>query len=172
MEIKKVEVGSLKTNCYILKKDNDILIIDPGAEFEKIKKEIDGKVIAVLITHNHFDHIGALNELKSFYNVESYDKNSLKEGKQKLGSFEFEVIYNPGHTSDSISFYFEKDKVLFSGDFIFKEEIGRCDLPTGDYKEMLKSINKIKKNPNDIVIYPGHGDMTTLEHEKTYNSYF
>ena len=172
MEIKKVEVGSLKTNCYILKKDNDILIIDPGAESEKIKKEIDGKVIAVLITHNHFDHIGALNELKSFYNVESYDKNSLKEGKHKFNNFEFKVIFNPGHTSDSISFYFEKDKVLFSGDFIFKEEIGRCDLPTGDYKEMLKSIDMIKKYPNDIVIYPGHGDMTTLEHEKTYNSYF
>lgn len=170
MKLEKVVVGNLMENCYILEKDNKVLVIDPGDEEEKIKEKINGReVVGVLITHKHPDHIGAIYSIKdaliySFYN--------LDEKEYYFGPFKFTVIKNPGHTSDSISFYFEEEKLLFSGDFIFYEAIGRCDLPTGSISEMKESINKIKKYPPDITIYPGHGDSTTLSHEIQNNIYF
>ena len=82
------------------------------------------------------------------------------------------MIYNPGHSKDSISFFFEKEKVMFVGDFIFLESIGRCDLEGGSFIEMQKSIEKLKRYSIDITLYPGHGEKTTLEHEKRNNSFF
>jgi len=173
MEIVNIKVGILECNCYILKENNQILIIDPGSDFEKINKHIkDDEILGVLITHNHFDHIGALNEIKKTYNPQILTYNNLEEKKYNLGPFSFEVIYTKGHSEDSITFYFEKENIMFVGDFIFKEDIGRCDLETGNYKEMLKSINKIKKYQKNIEIYPGHGEKTNLEHEKEKNIYF
>ena len=170
MEIKTVVVGDLQTNCYILRKNNDVLIIDPGDEIEKIKKEIGtSQVVGVLITHNHFDHIGALYH---FDKNTIYDISNLEEKEYIMKNFNFEVIYTKGHTSDSISYYFKEDKSLFCGDFIFYENIGRCDLPTGNFNEMKKSINKIKKYPENTKIYPGHSESTTLHHEIKNNIYF
>lgn len=170
MEINTVVVGSLDTNCYILRKDNNVLVIDPAGDIDKINKVIgESKVTGVLVTHNHFDHIGAL----SYFDKDVvYDYNKLEEKKYNIASFKFKVIYTPGHTSDSISYYFEDVNSLFSGDFIFYECIGRCDLPTGDIDVMNKSIDKIKKYPKDMIIYPGHGKSTTLEHEIDNNIFF
>ena len=123
MNIKKVVVGYLETNCYILEKDEECLIIDPGDNFEMIKSNIDKNVIGILLTHNHFDHIGALNDLVKYYNVKVYDKSNLKEGNNKINDFEFDIFYNPGHTDESISFIF-KD-LMFSGDFIFKGRLNQ-----------------------------------------------
>lgn len=169
MEIKIVKVGYLQTNCYILKKNDNIIIIDPGDEYEKIKKEIDKNVSAILITHNHFDHIGAL---KQFKNVKIYDYNNLKEQNYNIDGFKFKVIYTKGHTNDSISFYFKEEKVMFTGDFVFKNSIGRTDLETGSNEEMKKSIEKLKEYPSNITLYPGHGDKTTLENEIKINPFF
>ena len=170
MEIEIVKVGYLETNCYILKKDNKVLVIDPGDEIDKINKVIgEFQVVGVLVTHNHFDHIGALS---NFNKELIHDYTNLEEKKYNIGGFNFEVIHTPGHSNDSISFYFEEHKNLFCGDFIFYENIGRCDLPTGDFSVMKKSINKIKKYLKDITIYPGHGEYTTLEHEIKNNIYF
>ena len=170
MEIKTLIVGPLQTNCYLLKKDNDVLIIDPGSDADKIKESIKGNVIAILLTHHHFDHIGALAELEKFYDVPVYDFNSLEEGKHKVKKFNFDVIYTPGHTNDSVTYYFKDDKIMFVGDFIFKNSIGRTDLG-GNMAEMINSINKIKKYPKDIKLYPGHGNSTTLGYEKENNYY-
>ena len=85
--------------------------------------------------------------------------------------FNFEVIYNPGHTDDSISYYFKEENILFSGDFIFKGSVGRTDLG-GNNLDMLNSINKIKQYNKDIIIEPGHGEETTLEYELKYNPFF
>lgn len=173
MKIKKIVVGELEENCYILEKENSCLIIDPGAEFDKIKTEVGSKmVLGVLLTHHHFDHIGALEETLAYYSTQLYDFNSLQEKDYQVGPFQFKVIYNPGHSKDSISFLFLEERVMFVGDFIFLESIGRCDLEGGDFIEMQKSIEKLKQCQNNLTLYPGHGLKTTLEYEKKHNSFF
>ena len=166
MKVKTVVVGTYQTNCYILLKGNCVLVVDPGDEFEKIKPLLSNrKILGALVTHHHEDHIGALE-----YFDKIYDFNNLRIGKNEIGPFKFEVIYTPGHTSDSVTYYFYQEKVMFTGDFLFKETIGRTDLKTGNQKEMLLSLNKIKKYP-DVKIYPGHGLSTTLDYEKQNNVY-
>ena len=154
MKIKKLIVGELDENCYILEQDGKYLVIDPGAEFEKIDAEIDGELEEILVTHNHFDHVGALKELEQKYGVQA------NQYKQK--TFKYEIISTPGHTNDSKSFYFSQDKIMFTGDFLFYNSIGRMDLPTGSQKEMQESLEKISNYPLDTRIYPGHFYSGTL----------
>ena len=173
MEIDVVKTGYLEENCYILKKDGQALIVDPGDDFFKIKEKLtDVKPLAILITHRHFDHIGALDECIKEYSVPVYDQSNLKNGDIVIGPFSFEEIENPGHSKDSISFYFRKEKLMFCGDFIFQGTIGRCDLEGGSMTEMRKSIAQIKTFPDDITLFPGHGPFTTLGEEKKSNFYF
>ena len=162
MNIKIVKVGYLETNCYILEKDNKCLIIDPGSDASKIISNVSLNVVGILLTHRHFDHIGALDEIRDYYNVKVYDKNNLKEGINSIDIFEFVVKYTLGHTLDSISFIF--DDIMFSGDFIFNNGIGRCDLG-GDYELMKESIKNLLKSNINYKIYPGHGDSTYLYDE-------
>jgi len=170
MNIKRLILGPLETNCYLIIKDGNCLIVDPAFDFEFIKKEINNlNLIGILITHYHFDHIGALEELKNYYNVPIYDYNS--KGNINIENFSFDIIYNPGHTNDSITFYFKDDKIMFVGDFLFRESIGRTDLPTGNNNQMLESLKMIKKYSNEIIIYPGHGPKTNLGYEKNNNVY-
>lgn len=172
MKLDRVVTGYLEENCYILKINYNCLVIDPGDDYYKIKEKIgNNKVIGILLTHNHFDHVGALNDVVEEYKAPIYSFENLKEGDNIIEEFSFEVIFTPGHTRDSICFYFEKEKIMFTGDFLFKESIGRCDLPTGNYIEMEESIKKIKKYNNDIVIYPGHGEKSILSYEKEHNRY-
>ena len=160
MEINKVVVGMLETNCYILKKNNKCLVIDPGDEHDKIEKIIgNNEVVGVIITHYHFDHIGALNK---FDETIILDRHNLEEKEYNISNFKFDVIYTPGHKEDSITIYFKEDKIMFTGDFIFKGAIGRTDLKGGNDIDMINSLNKIDKYDKDIIIYPGHGDKTTL----------
>ena len=173
MIIEKIVVGKFHCNCYILIIDNDVLIIDPGDDSDKIIDLIGNKnVLGIIITHYHFDHIGAVNDLKSKYNTIVYDRNKLSEGINRIGRFKFEVIYTPGHKEDLITIYFEESKAIFCGDFIFKNSIGRCDLDGGNISDMMKSIEKIKKYDKDIIIYPGHGEITSLGYEINNNPYF
>lgn len=173
MKIDVIKVGKLQCNCYLLDIDGDILVIDPGDEFDKIKNRIGNRnVVGIIITHHHFDHVGALEGMIDEYKVMVYDKNNMYEGNNIIGKFNFEVIYTPGHKEDAISIYFKESKLMFCGDFIFRDSIGRCDLPGGNIKEMIESINKIKKYDRDTVIYSGHGESTTLEYEINNNMYF
>ena len=159
MKVDRVIVGDLLTNCYILSIDNNCIVIDPGDEYNKIREKIGNKKIkGVIVTHNHFDHVGALSY---FNNI--YDYSNLKEGINNIDKFEFEVIYTPGHTNDSICIYFKKEKIMFTGDFIFKDGIGRTDLG-GNEIDMITSINKIAIYPN-VKIYPGHGESSYLKDE-------
>lgn len=164
MDIKKVIVGDLETNCYILTIDNECLIIDPGDDFSLIKDNLkDKKVIGCLVTHFHPDHIGALEEVISYYDVEV--------NKPKYGKFNYEIIETPGHTFDSKTFYFKNINTMFTGDFIFYRSIGRTDLGGND-EDMKKSLDNIKKYEDNIIIYPGHGPSTTLGEEKQYFSLY
>ncbi len=173
MKIERVIVGRIECNCYILSVNNKVLIIDPGDEFKKIDKVINGReVVGIIITHYHFDHIGAIDDIVNKYKTKVYDKHNLSEGLNKIDCFSFDVIFTPGHKEDLITIYFKNEKVMFCGDFIFKDSIGRCDLDGGDINIMFESIEKIKKYDRDITIYPGHGEWTTLGYEMDNNIYF
>ena len=173
MKITNIKVGYLECNCYILEIDNKVLVIDPGDNYEKIRLELsDKEVLGILNTHNHFDHVGCIDDFVNEYKVEVYSYNNLEEREYNIGPFKFEVIYTPGHSVDSITFYFKKEKLMFTGDFLFYDTIGRCDLEGGDFSMMKKSISKIKKYDSNIEIYPGHGNSTTLIREFNYNLYF
>lgn len=171
MKSKAIKVGFLEENCYLLEKENQILIIDPGDDFSKIKREVgSNNVLGVLITHKHFDHIGALKDVIMTYNCPIYEKKNVEEKKYEIGPFSFSVIYTPGHSEDSITYYFEEENSMFVGDFLFEGTIGRCDLPSGNERKMKESLMKICKY-NDVNIYPGHGNSTTLFKEKMDNPY-
>ena len=163
MKIDRVVVGPLETNCHIISIGNNCLVIDPGDEYERIKNAVGNKnILGVFITHYHFDHIGALNYLDKKLIL---DKNNLEEKEYKIDNFNFEIIYTPGHKEDLICIYFKEEKIMFTGDFIFKGGIGRTDLEGGSPIEMINSLNKIKKYDKDIILYPGHGESTTLLNE-------
>ncbi len=172
MNIKKILTGYLDENCYVLIKNNECLVVDPGDNFPKIKEQIgDAKVLGVLITHSHFDHIGALRNFLTKRSIKIFKRSNLEEKEYKIGSFTFQCLYTPGHSKDSVSFYFEEENVMFDGDFIFKESIGRTDLPGGSDIEMQESIKKILTLNEDITLYPGHNEETTLKYEKENNPY-
>ena len=166
MKIEKIKVGQLRCNCYVLSINNECIVIDPGAEYNKIKEIIGPKkVIAVLITHNHFDHVGALDNFDVRY---IYDFSNLEEKEYHFSNFKFKVIKTPGHSSDLLTYYFKEEQAMFTGDFLFKDCIGRTDLFSSSNEDMINSLNKITNYPDEVTIYPGHGDNSTIKHEK-YN---
>ena len=183
MEIEKRVVGIYEENCYLIKKDNNGLIVDPGDDVEAILDMIkDTNIEGILITHAHFDHIGALKELEEKLNVPIYYYNingelnykelvDIKEDIYKTNSFTFKVIYTPGHRNDSVTFYFYEYDIMFTGDFLFYLSIGRTDMEYADKYEMINSIKLIKEYSDTIRIYPGHGTSSTLGFEKKYNNY-
>jgi glyoxylase-like metal-dependent hydrolase (beta-lactamase superfamily II) len=173
MKIEKIVIGAYQENCYLLETNNKYLLVDPGEGLDKILEFINGKdIVGILITHGHNDHIASLDEIVNKFNYPVYRYDNLKEGRLVIGPFNIEVIFVSGHTPDSVCYYFRGEKVMMTGDFLFKESIGRCDLEGGNFTIMKESINKIKKYDDDITIYPGHGDKSTLGYEKKYNYYF
>lgn len=172
MEIKQIITGTLDENCYVLIKDGNCLVIDPGADYSKIKEVIaENKVLAVLITHSHFDHIGALRNFLTKRSIKIFKRSNLIEKDYEVGNFQFKCLYTPGHSKDSVTFYFKENNAMFVGDFVFKESVGRCDLPGGSEAEMNTSLKKLIVYPDNIDLYPGHGEVTTLNHEKENNPY-
>ena len=170
MKIDRVVVGYLQCNCYVLSIGDECIVIDPGDDCEHIKNIIaNKKVIAILITHHHFDHIGAID---NFDKNLIYDFSNLEEKEYQFSNFKFEVINTPGHTNDLLTYYFKENNMMFTGDFLFKDSIGRTDFENSSNKDMINSLNKIKRYDNNIIIYPGHGDSSTLGHEKDNISYY
>lgn len=173
MEVRKIKVGNLQTNCYILVHEDRCLVIDPGDQFYSIQEQIgNNKLVAILVTHRHSDHIGALDHLVREYNVPVYDRSNLNEGEVDIDVFHFKVIYTPGHRSDCITLIFDEYNFMFTGDFLFKNSIGRTDLETGNMNEMQQSIERIKEYSDRFRVYPGHGDVTVLGEEKLNNPFF
>lgn len=170
MNVEVIINGYLKENCYIAYDEKNALIIDPGSEGEKIVNFIEKNklnVKAILITHYHFDHIAALDYLKEKYNTNVIDYKSDKD--IIIDNFYFRVIECFGHTLDSVIFYFYKNKIIFSGDFIFKGTIGVTE--EENYSLMMNSLKIIKTFDKDVIIYPGHGESTTVL-EELRNNYF
>lgn len=161
MKVEILVLGPLDTNTYILSKDGKCIIIDPADDAEKIvsfcsKYEVE----EIIVTHHHFDHIGALEKLEKYYNI----KHNTFLGK----TFSYDIIKTPGHTDDSISIFFGGQNLLFSGDLIFYHSIGRYDFPNSNYNDLIKSLKKISKLSLDTTIFPGHGEKTSLNEEIKY----
>lgn len=206
MQIANLEVGYVKENCYLYWDEQTLegIIIDPGDEGSKLIKFIDKRKIklkAILITHAHYDHIGACLEIKARYNipisigkkevpllsnnnlnglVKVANNNNIIEADRtfvdndifEFGNCKLKVIFTPGHTAGGVCFYDEANQILFSGDTLFLEGIGRSDYPTGNSEQIMSSIkNKLFKLPNEVRVFPGHGLDTTIIHEKQNNPF-
>ncbi|MEG6585596.1 MBL fold metallo-hydrolase [Dendrosporobacter sp. 1207_IL3150] len=204
MKITKFEVGHLGTNCYIVTclETKNTAIIDPGGNAEEIIAYLNGeqlKVICIVNTHGHADHIAANNKLKeatgadvmihqddaemltsSNRNLSAYIGSSLvlkpadrilKDGDLiNVGKIELKVIHTPGHTLGGICLY--TDGVLFSGDTLFAESVGRTDFPGGSMGKLISSIkNKLLVLPDETKVLPGHGPETSIGWERSNNPF-
>ncbi|MED1468233.1 MBL fold metallo-hydrolase [Bacillus salipaludis] len=207
MKWSQIPLGVLQTNCYIVEKpDQTCLIFDPGSEGKKLinwltKREL--RPVAIFLTHAHFDHIGAVDEVRDFFKIPVYVheeeeewlsdpklngskffmmKESVnarpaefvlkKEEDIKIAGFEFKLFETPGHSPGSVSYYFEHEGFVVSGDALFKGSIGRTDLPKGNQAQLLKSIHdKLLFLPEETVVLPGHGPETTIIEEMDSNPF-
>ena len=206
VNVKKMIVGPVQTNCYLVcpKERSEAVIIDPGDDAFRIEMKLKEAGLvpkAILLTHGHFDHIGAVVSLKERFNIEIYafceekqilstDMNLagmiggerlhleadhyLKDGELlQIAGMEFKVIHTPGHTIGSCCYLMEREKILFSGDTLFYHSHGRTDFPTGSQSAIIRSIvDKLMVLDEDTVVYPGHECDTTIGSEKMiYGSY-
>ncbi len=206
MKIQCNSIGALGTNCYFISNEEtkETVIIDPadlGSDIIKIIEEQKLVPVAILLTHGHFDHVMAVNELREKYKISAYASEQEKEliqdremnasvlagvsytmipdGYLKDGEiltftgFSIKVIHTPGHTIGSICYYLEEENALFSGDTLFHETVGRTDLATGSMEMIMDSIkHKLFVLPEETKVYPGHGYESSIGHEKANNPYF
>ena len=191
MKIKRFIGGLLESNGYVIyqQQGGDAYLIDPGYNskvFIEYIKEQDFSLKGILLTHHHYDHVGAVERIKDVFecpvymhrrDCDMYRKNVdiyMEDGDViDLEGEKLVVISTPGHTAGSVCFMSDKSKVCFTGDTIFNVDLGRTDLEGGSEREMRDSIlNIIDKWPNDIMIYPGHGDGCTMKKVRNINSEF
>ena len=173
---------------------------DYGDQIFKAMKDNGFEVAAILLTHGHFDHIWGCSRLRQLTSAPVYayegeeevllssDLNVsagagractvkantlLKDGEEvTIEGMTFKLIATPGHTQGSCCYYFEEANMLISGDTLFEESVGRTDLPTGSMSTLVRSVkDKLFELPDAVVVYPGHGDSTTIGHEKKYNPF-
>jgi len=200
MMLKILAVGELQVNCYILADETtkEAVVIDPGADPDGIKECIAKnklKPLFIVNTHGHADHIAAnkflnlpiwIHELEKDFLIDPSKNMSaffgidilsleparlLKDGDEiSVGSLKITVLHTPGHTPGSISL--KVDNIIFTGDALFCEGIGRTDFSYGSEKGLLNSIrNKILTLPDETIVYPGHGPASTIGHEKKNNPF-
>lgn len=195
-------LGSFQENCYILYNENSAIIIDPGDQGQRITKFLEENnltIKAVLLTHGHIDHIGALAYLSLKYNFITYiheeDSDFLNNPSLNLSltftntafkyekavktfvdqevlsfdDFVFKCHHLPGHTPGSTIFEWVGHKTMFTGDVIFKDSVGRYDLPLGSHYDTKQSMLKLKMFDENYLLYPGHGIYTSLDDEKRNN---
>lgn len=163
-------------------------------------KENGFTVAAIFLTHGHFDHIWGVEELRKLSGAKVYAWEEEKEvcedasvnvsagagrpcslkadvyvkdgEKISIAGMNCQLLGTPGHTKGSCCYYFEDDKILLSGDTLFQESVGRTDFPTGSMSNLVRSVReKLMPLPEDVKVYPGHGEATTIGHEKEYNPF-
>lgn len=204
MHIQQIPTGPIQENCYLVWQQQDLLIIDPGADASLLKEQIEktqAHPLAILLTHTHYDHIGAVEELREFYQIPVYvsplenswlsnpvlnlssrhpelggvvvqpAEHEFELKNYQIGSISFQVVATPGHSHGSLSFIF--DDFVISGDALFKGSIGRTDLYTGNLEQLLHSIqSELFTLPEHFKVFPGHGEPTNIAWEKQTNPFF
>ena len=194
MNIKRFVLGDYESNCYIISSDGEAIVIDPGYVNSEIIPHLNNEnldVKYIYLTHGHFDHVGGVNQLKSSFPnaiVKIHENDAIWLGKSEynllgvkvyvdetfkdehnfsVGNLELRVIHTPGHSQGGISILVN-DR-LFVGDTLFRLSIGRSDFPFGDYDTLVNSIKKLYLLPDKTIVYPGHGEATTIGFEKLHN---
>jgi glyoxylase-like metal-dependent hydrolase (beta-lactamase superfamily II) len=207
IDVRMFTVGPVQENCFIVrvKDSNRAVIVDPGDEAERILQAVQAlgieTVEAILLTHTHFDHIGAVApvakatgapvycpelETRVLANImdyvpwpgfgpfESYDADHTVTGGEtlELAGLTIDVRFTPGHSPGHVTYSIRAENALFSGDVLFQGSVGRVDLPGGDWPTLLQSIESlIEEFPEETTVYPGHMGVTTLGRERATNPF-
>ncbi len=201
MKLYHLTTGLLRVNSYFLVNEdtNEAVVIDSGENYKKIKQTEESlgvKIVAVLLTHAHFDHAGNVKKLqddgakvyiskidaKKLLNEQNLSMDFGRKFDYTVADYTFgdqevldligikiKVILTPGHTDGSATFMV--DNMLFTGDTLFLESVGRTDFITGDREQLINSIKTLFALEGDYAVYPGHQEFTTLEHERKYNTF-
>jgi hydroxyacylglutathione hydrolase len=204
MDVRMFTVGPVQENCFLFRQDGakEALIVDPGEEAPKLLgaiEELGVDLQAILLTHTHFDHVGAvapiakatgapvycpklevpvLQDIMSFVPwpgfgpFESWDPEETVEGGERLqlAGFDIDVIFTPGHSPGHVTYAVED--ALFSGDVLFEGSVGRTDLPGGDWSILSRSIESLlDRYPDEQRVFPGHMGLTTLGRERATNPF-
>lgn len=203
LRIQTLVLGMLSTNCYIIYREGEsqAVLIDPADNAPRIIetcRRLGLRPETILLTHGHFDHMGAVSDLRRAFpgiQVLACEKEErlledpganlsgqfgtgygiradrlVRDGEElKFLGLSWKVMETPGHTPGSVSFYLEAEDVLFSGDTLFCESFGRTDFPGGSTRSLVESVKKLTELPEDTMVYSGHGEPTTIGHEKQYN---
>ncbi|MEX0971824.1 MAG: MBL fold metallo-hydrolase [Solirubrobacterales bacterium] len=206
LDVQMLTVGPIAENCFIFRREGSGsgLLVDPGEEPDRILAAIDGagaKIEAILITHCHFDHIGAvapvatvtgapvycpeierpvLADIMAYVPVpgigpyDSYEADETVSGGEtlELAGMTIDVIFTPGHSPGHVTYSVRDEAAMFSGDVLFKGSVGRVDLPGGDGPTLMRSIRElVESHPAETGVYPGHMDVTTLGAERATNPF-
>jgi glyoxylase-like metal-dependent hydrolase (beta-lactamase superfamily II) len=206
MDVRMFTVGPVAENCFLFRADGSdrAVIVDPGEEAERILRPVEElglTVEAILVTHCHFDHIGAvapvanatgapvycpeievpvLADIMSFVPwpgfgpYDSYDADETVSGGERLdlAGLEIDVLFTPGHSPGHVTYAIPDEGALFSGDVLFQGSVGRTDLPGGDWPTLLESIRTLVDSyPEETTVHPGHMGMTTLGAERATNPF-
>ncbi len=207
IDVRMLTVGPVQENCFIVRAQGSdrAVIVDPGEESDRILETVSAlgidKVEAILLTHTHFDHIGAVApvaratgapvwcpalETQVLANVmdyvpwpgfgpfENYEADHTVEGGETLdlAGLRFEVSFVPGHSPGHVAYAVTEEPAVFSGDVLFQGSVGRVDLPGGDWPTLLRSIDSLlSAYPAETTVYPGHMGITTLAHERDTNPF-
>ena len=206
LDVEMLTVGPVAENCFLVRREGSdrVLIVDPGEEAERILaklEEIGGTAEAILVTHCHFDHIGAvapvaeatgapvycpeietpiLSDIMAFVPwegfgpFEDYEADETVAGGEtlELAGLEIDVLFTPGHSPGHVTYSVRGEDAIFSGDVLFQGSVGRVDLPGGDGPTLIMSIRKLlDSHPDETTVYPGHMGTTTLGAERATNPF-
>lgn len=194
LNIHTLPLGDYETNCYIVNRvgSRACVVIDPGYDAFLVEEKLTQLALdcqAILLTHGHFDHVGAVRDLVAttscavylrpeeltmppqmtagpLYYTDFYPTG----GQLTVAGLDFTLLHTPGHTPGSVCLLVED--ALFSGDTLFAGSCGRTDFPGGDPREMAASLNRLKQLPDGLRVFPGHGASSTIAQEKKHNFYF
>jgi hydroxyacylglutathione hydrolase len=206
MDVRMFSVGPIQENCFLLRRDGSdrALIVDPGEEADRLLAAIDELGVTldgILLTHTHFDHVGAVAPIaratgaevwvpeiekpvladinsyvpwSEFGPFESWDAEHTLTGGEtlELAGLTIEVLFTPGHSPGHVSFHVPDERAIFSGDVLFQGSVGRTDLPGGDAQVLMATLRTLAETlPDETVVHPGHMGITTIGAERATNPF-